>query len=138
MSWTTSGPAPRAATGAASSRPPSANRSRTSSGRRWPIWRSSRTNRTASALVVLLAVAASVAAAEPAILVATGDVTPTSAVVWARGRHAGTLEVLYGVVGADAPPARRALSVTAGGGLPRQGAVAGPAPAAPHPARPRQ
>jgi len=74
-------------------------------------------------------VAASVAAAEPAILVATGDVTPTSAVVWARGRHAGTLEVLYGVVGADAPPARRALSVTAGGDFTGKLALTGLAPA---------
>lgn len=72
--------------------------------------------------------AASVPAAEPGILVATGDVTPTSAVVWARGRHTGTLEVLYGVVGA-APTARRSLSVTAGGDFTGKLALTGLAPA---------
>jgi len=74
-------------------------------------------------------VAASVPAAEPAILVATGDVTPTGAVVWARGRHAGTLEVLYGVVGGAAPTARRALSVTAGGDFTGKVALTGLTPA---------
>ncbi len=73
--------------------------------------------------------AASVPAAEPAILLATGDVTPTSAVVWARGRHAGTLEVRYGVAGAGAPTARRALSVTAGGDFTGKLALTGLTPA---------
>ena len=54
-----------------------------------------------------------VAAAGPGILVATGDVAPTSAVVWARGVRPGTLDVLYSVMGAAAPTARRPLAVTA-------------------------
>ena len=49
----------------------------------------------------------------PGILVATGDVAPTSAVVWARGVRPGTLDVLYSVINAAAPPARRPLAVTA-------------------------
>jgi len=57
---------------------------------RWPIWRSSRTSRHRfGARLSPAGRAASVPAAEPAILVATGDVTPTSAVVW---RAAGTRE----------------------------------------------
>src|SRR2546427_6826863 len=109
----TSGPSPRAETGAATLPRPSGSRSRISSRRRWPIWRSSRTSGAAATLVVLLGLAAVAAAAGPGILVATGDVAPTSAVVWARGVRPGTLDVLYSVIGAVAPPARRPLAVPA-------------------------
>ena len=62
--------------------------------------------------VALLAVAASVAAAAPAILVAVGDVTPTSAVLWARGIGEGNLSIAYGPAGQ--PPASTAtVAVTA-------------------------
>jgi alkaline phosphatase D len=57
-------------------------------------------------------VAALAAAADGAkpILIATGDVTPTSAVVWARGVRSGSLEVAYGIAGA-APSGRRTVTV---------------------------
>ena len=47
----------------------------------------------------------------------TGDVTPTSAVLWARGVQPGTLDVAYGAAGGAAPRAQRALIVNAGGDL---------------------
>src|SRR2546427_184979 len=109
----TSGLSPRAETGTATLPRPSGSRSRISSRRRWPIWRSSRTSGAAATLVVLLGLAAVAPATGPGILVATGDVAPTSAVVWARGVRPGTLDVLYSVINAAAPPARRPLAVTA-------------------------
>src|SRR2546426_12539910 len=110
----TSGPSPRAETGAATLPRPSGSRSRISSRRRWPIWRSSRTSGAAATLVVLLSLAAVAAGAGPGILVATGDVAPTSAVVWARGVRPGTLDVLYSGINAAAPPARRPPAGAAG------------------------
>jgi len=79
--------------------------------------------------VLLFCLAAITAAAEPEILVATGDVTPTSAVVWARGVRAGTLEVLHGVAGAGGPAGRRALKVHAGDDLTGKLALTGLTPA---------
>jgi alkaline phosphatase D len=49
--------------------------------------------------------------------VSTGDVTPTSAVLWARGVQPGTLDVAYGAAGVAAPRVQRALIVNAGGDL---------------------
>ena len=79
--------------------------------------------------MLLFCLAAITAAAEPEILVATGDVTPTSAVVWARGVRAGTLEVLHGVAGAGGPAGRRALKVHAGDDLTGKLALTGLTPA---------
>jgi len=45
--------------------------------------------------------------------VATGDVTPTTAVVWARGLRPGALDVTVGAVGADTARTRHSLGVTA-------------------------
>jgi alkaline phosphatase D len=46
------------------------------------------------------------------LLVATGDVTSTSAVVWARGVQPGTLDVVAGALGTGAASAHRTLAVT--------------------------
>src|SRR5690242_17487790 len=90
----------------------SGNRSTTSKRRRSLIWRRSRSNRAAAVLVALFALAAVPAAAVSPLLVATGDVTSTSAVVWARGVQPGTLDVVAGAVGTGAASARRTLAVT--------------------------
>jgi alkaline phosphatase D len=54
-----------------------------------------------------------VVAADPRILVATGDVTTTSVVVWARGAQSGTLDVSYGVVGGAMSRTSPPLAVSA-------------------------
>jgi alkaline phosphatase D len=61
--------------------------------------------------VALLAVAVSVAAAAPAVLVAVGDVAPTSAVLWARGVGEGDVNVAYGPAG-QPPTAKASMAVT--------------------------
>ena len=58
-----------------------------------------------------------VAAADADILVSTGDVTPTTAVVWMRGEQPGTVAVSYGVTEAAASRTERAVAVTAGSDL---------------------
>jgi alkaline phosphatase D len=63
------------------------------------------------------------------ILVSTGDVTPTSAVVWARGVHAGTLDVRYGTAGVTETRTPRPLIVTAEGDLTGKLTLTGLAPA---------
>jgi alkaline phosphatase D len=45
--------------------------------------------------------------------VATGDVTSTTAVLWARGLRPGALDVVVGAVGADTARTRHSLAVTA-------------------------
>jgi alkaline phosphatase D len=86
-----------------------------SSRRRSLISRSSRTSCGIALLVVILALAVRASAAAAEILVSTGDVTPTGAVIWARGVHAGTLDVMYGAAGATETRGQRALVVTAAG-----------------------
>jgi alkaline phosphatase D len=54
----------------------------------------------------VLALGARVAAAPAELLLATGDVTATSATVWGRGTQPGTLEIAYGAVGGPAPTTR--------------------------------
>jgi alkaline phosphatase D len=71
-------------------------------------------------------------------LLAIGDVTSTSAVVWARGLRPGTLEVLYGVIGAAAPTARRAVPVTAASDLTGKIVVTGLVPGTRHAVRVEQ
>jgi alkaline phosphatase D len=61
--------------------------------------------------------------------VSTGDVTPTSAVLWARGVHAGTLDVLYGVAGVTDGRTQRSLGVSADGDLTAKLILTGLAPA---------
>ncbi|OLC64851.1 MAG: hypothetical protein AUH76_03710 [Candidatus Rokubacteria bacterium 13_1_40CM_4_67_11] len=74
--------------------------------------------------IALLAVAASVAAAAPVVLVAVGDVTSTSAVLWVRGTGAGTVTVAYGAAGA--PPASTAsVAVTPASDLTGQVTLSG-------------
>jgi len=59
--------------------------------------------------VVLLAAATIVAAATPAILVAVGDVTPSSAVLWMRGE--GVASIAYGPAG-QPPSSTASVPVT--------------------------
>src|SRR3989475_10881257 len=74
--------------------------------------------------IALVAVAASVAAAAPVVLVAVGDVTSTSAVLWVRGAGAGTVTVAYGAAGA--PPASTAsVAVTPASDLTGQVTLSG-------------
>ncbi|HEY3101107.1 MAG TPA: alkaline phosphatase D family protein [Methylomirabilota bacterium] len=67
-------------------------------------------------------------AAEIPLLVATGDVTSTSAVVWARGVHPGTLDVVVGAAG-GASSTRHSLLVTPARDLTGKLTLSGLAPA---------
>jgi alkaline phosphatase D len=60
--------------------------------------------------------------------VATGDVTPTTAVVWARGVQPGMVDVHYGVAGAAAPLTRRSVAVSTDGDLTAKLTLSGLAP----------
>ncbi len=81
--------------------------------------------------VALLAAAASVAAAAPAVLVAVGEVTPTSAVLWMRGAGAGSVTIAYGPAGA--PPASTvSVAVTSATDLTGQVKLSGLAPGTRH------
>jgi alkaline phosphatase D len=68
-------------------------------------------------------------AADAPLLVATGDVTATTAIVWARGVQPGTLDVLYGATGAAAPTAHRTLTVTGASDLTGKLPLSGLSPA---------
>ena len=78
--------------------------------------------------VALLAVAATIAAATPAILIAVGDVTPTSAVLWTRGVGEGILTIAYGPAG-QPPTSTATLAVTAATDLTGRVRLSGLAPA---------
>src|SRR5919198_6271996 len=129
-SSTTSARSPIAATGASTSPRRSVSRSMSSKRRRSLIWwRSPRGNRPAAVLFLLLALAAVPVAADAPVLVATGDVTATTAIVWARGVQPGTLDVLYGATGAAAPTAHRTLTVTGASDFTGKLALSGLSPA---------
>jgi len=82
--------------------------------------------------IALLAVAASVAAAAaPAVLVAVGDVTPTSAVLWVRGAGAGRVTIAYGPAGSP-PTSTASVAVTPATDLTGQVMLSGLAPATRH------
>ena len=61
----------------------------------------------------MLALVARAAPAADALLVATGDVSATSATVWARGAHPGAVDIVYGALGAAGPRTTRSLTVGA-------------------------
>ena len=81
--------------------------------------------------IALLAVAASVAAAAPAVLLAVGDVTPTSAMLWVRGAGAGTVTIAYGPAGSP-PTSTASVAVTPATDLTGQVKLSGLAPATRH------
>lgn len=81
----------------------------------------------------MLASVVAPAAAAPPLLVATGDVTPTTATLWARGLHAGTLDVAYGPTGAATT--RRALPVSSASDLTGKLTLTGLSPATRHTVR---
>jgi alkaline phosphatase D len=113
----------------ATSRRRSDSPSTNSSRKRSAISRSSRTRHALAVLFVLLGVAAGRAAAEPQILVSTGDVTPTSAVVWMRGVRAGTLDVIYGIAGPGNQRTHRPVGIGDGDDLTGKVTLSGLTPA---------
>jgi alkaline phosphatase D len=96
------------------------------------LLRSSATDHTLYLIgIALLAIAASVAAATPTVLVAVGEVTPTSAVLWVRGAGAGTVTVAYGVAG-SALTSSASVAVTPATDLTGQMKLSGLAPGTRH------